>query len=162
MNGVCQAQKFVVFDSELDLKAHQVEVHGADMSSRGRRDARRVAAEFEFEDGVGGGRRGRRDRGDREQEREPPPPVVQVQGRAGGRRREAFGGHLTTEGAQTVQLPVPSGRASPIRDDVDPLVVEYVFFGRVSSLLTGTLGDMPLLSRGYKISRRTRTMRPLL
>ena len=116
-----------MFDSELDLKAHQVEVHGADMSSKDKRDARRVQAEFEFDDAGGGGRRGRRDRGDRERERELPP--VQVQGRSGGRRREAFGGHLTTtEGTRTTTPPsVLSGRTSPIRDEVDPLVAEWVF-----------------------------------
>ena len=119
-----------MFNSELDLKAHQVEVHGADMSSKDKKDARRFQAEFEFDDTGGGSRRGRRDRGDREREREPPPQVAQVQGRTGGRRREAFGGHLTTEGTQTMTQPsVPSGRTTPIRDDVDPLVAEYVFFG---------------------------------
>ncbi|KAF8447367.1 hypothetical protein L210DRAFT_3609760 [Boletus edulis BED1] len=124
-NVDCQAHKFIVFNSELDLKAHQVEVHGADMSSKGRRDARRVQAEFEFDDAGGTSRRGRRDRGDREREREPPPHSVQPPGRTGGRRREAFGGHLTTtEGTQMAQLLVPSRRASPIRDDVDPLVSE--------------------------------------
>ena len=126
---MCQAQKFVVFNSELDLRAHQVEVHGADMSSKDRKDARRVQADFEFDDASGSGRRGRRDRGDREREREPPPPpqIVQVQGRAGGRRREAFGGFLTSEGAQAPQPSVPSGRASPVREDVD---AEYAFLFR--------------------------------
>lgn len=113
-----------MFNSDLDLRAHQVEVHGADMSSKDRKDARRVLAEFEFDDVGGSSRRGRRDR-----EREPPPPpppqIVQVQSRAGGRRREAFGGFLTTEATQTVLPFVPSGRASPIREDVD---AEYVFF----------------------------------
>ena len=117
-----------MFDSELDLKAHQVEVHGADMSSKDRKDARRVQADFEFDDTGGSSRRGWRDRGDREREREPPPQTAQPQNRAGGRRREAFGGYLTTEGAQTLQLSAPSGRASPIRDDVDPLFAEYVVF----------------------------------
>jgi hypothetical protein len=96
------------------------------MSSKDRKDARRVQAEFEFDDTGGSSRRGRRDRGDREREREPPPPPqsVQAQSRAGGRRREAFGGYLTTEGTQTVQPSVPSGRASPIGEDVD---AEYAF-----------------------------------
>ncbi|KAI8982822.1 hypothetical protein BD414DRAFT_579107 [Trametes punicea] len=105
----CLARKFVVFGSALDLKAHMVEEHGAEMSARDRRDARRVQAEFEFEEvGAGaGGRRGRRDRGDREREREPPPhPPAQPPGAgarpqaAGARRREAFGGSLTAEGGQ--------------------------------------------------------------
>ncbi|KAI0636519.1 hypothetical protein C8Q77DRAFT_1154456 [Trametes polyzona] len=111
----CLARKFVVFGSALDLKAHMVEEHGAEMSARDRRDARRVQADFEFEE-VGAGssaRRGRRDRGDREREREPPPhsSTPQPPGAGGGgggarpqaagaRRREAFSGALTTEGAQ--------------------------------------------------------------
>ncbi|OSD08392.1 hypothetical protein PYCCODRAFT_1379916 [Trametes coccinea BRFM310] len=107
--GECLARKFVVFGSALDLKAHMVEEHGAEMSARDRRDARRVPAEFEFEEvGAGSGaRRGRRDRGDRERDREPPPHLApQPPGAgarpqaAGARRREAFGGNLTTEGAQ--------------------------------------------------------------
>ncbi|KAI0362624.1 hypothetical protein OH77DRAFT_1584982 [Trametes cingulata] len=106
----CLARKFVVFGSAIDLKAHMVEEHGAEMSARDRRDARRVDAPFEFEEvGAGsGGRRGRRDRGDREREREPPPhSAAQPPGAAarpqaaGARRREAFGGALTTEAAQT-------------------------------------------------------------
>ena len=152
----------MVFNSELDLKAHQVEVHGADMSSKDRKDARRVQAEFEFDDAGGSSRRGRRDRGDREREREPPPQVVQVQGRTPGRRREAFGGHLTTTegGTQTptAQPSVPSGRASPIRDDVDLLVTEYVVpwdFAH-SAFMLGHSDDTLPLSRGYNTLHRTR------
>lgn len=117
-----------MFSSELDLKAHQVEVHGADMSSKDKKDARRVLAEFEFDDTGGSSRRGRRDRGDREREREPPPQIVQVQARVAGRRREAFGGHLTEGTTQATQPSVPSGRASPTREDLDPLIAEYVRF----------------------------------
>lgn len=155
-----------MFGSELDLKAHQVEVHGADMSSRDKRDVRRVQADFEFDDvGVsGGGRRGRRDR-----EREPPP--VQIQGQAqgqgqgrAGRRREAFGGHLSVaEGAQTMQSSsVPSGRASPIRDDVDPLVAECVsLMCAYPTTLTLGVDDKPPSLRGCKLWLRIQTMRSL-
>ncbi|KAF2737860.1 hypothetical protein EJ04DRAFT_532810 [Polyplosphaeria fusca] len=38
----CLEKKFVVFDSEMDLKAHQVEVHPNGMSKDALRDARRV------------------------------------------------------------------------------------------------------------------------
>ncbi|KAI0371661.1 hypothetical protein BV20DRAFT_1042998 [Pilatotrama ljubarskyi] len=122
----CLARNFVVFGSAIDLKAHMVEEHGAEMSARDRRDARRVDAPFEFEEvGAGsGGRRGRRDRGDREREREPPPhsgaqppgagPGVGAGARpqaAGARRREAFGGSLTTETAQTQQVASTSQQA---------------------------------------------------
>ena len=38
----CQEKKFVVFDSEMDLKAHQLEQHPNGLSKDARRDARRV------------------------------------------------------------------------------------------------------------------------
>lgn len=38
----CLDKKFVVFDSEMDLKAHQLENHPNDLSKDARRDARRV------------------------------------------------------------------------------------------------------------------------
>ena len=62
----------MVFNTALDLKAHTVEDHGGDMSSRDKKDARRVQADFAFEEV--GGRHGhaRKDR-----EREPPPPRQQ-------------------------------------------------------------------------------------
>ncbi|PWN34680.1 uncharacterized protein FA14DRAFT_160182 [Meira miltonrushii] len=43
----CLEQKFVVFESELDFKAHQVAEHGAELSSREKRDALRVTANFQ-------------------------------------------------------------------------------------------------------------------
>ena len=114
----CQARKFVVFNTDLDLKAHMVEVHGGDMSARDKKDARRVETDFTFEEvglgrhGHGHGRRDRdRDR-ERERDREPPPPppppprqqqaassvtIVPPPG-SGARRREAFGGSLTQAG----------------------------------------------------------------
>ncbi|KAJ2923047.1 hypothetical protein H1R20_g14047, partial [Candolleomyces eurysporus] len=46
----CQARKFVVFNSALDLKGHMVGEHGGDMSARDRKDARRVQADFTFDD----------------------------------------------------------------------------------------------------------------
>lgn len=127
MQPQCQARKFVVFGSVLDLKAHTVEEHGAEMSARDRKDAMRVQADFEFEEVGVGGRRGRRDRGDREREREPPPTAGPA--RAGARRREAFGGNLTSEtpsrtanaGAQSQQ---PSRRQTPSPPDSDPQLAE--------------------------------------
>lgn len=55
----CLEQKFVVFGTEMDLKGHMVEVHGAEMSSRDRHNARRLETDFEYED-HGGHRRGTR------------------------------------------------------------------------------------------------------
>ena len=118
----CLARKFVVFDTTLDLKAHTVEEHGGDMSSRDKKDARRVQANFAFEDVGGRHGHGRRDRDrERERDRDPPPPQAlrpaspphQQQAQvssssattttvpppgSGARRREAFGGGLTQAG----------------------------------------------------------------
>jgi hypothetical protein len=44
----CLEQKFVVFESEMDFKAHQVSEHGAELTSRERREALRVTANFEY------------------------------------------------------------------------------------------------------------------
>ena len=87
------------------------------MSSRDKKDARRVQADFAFEDvggrhghGHGHGRRDReRDREQRERDRDPPPRQQQAQSSSAGaatvppagsgaRRREAFGGGLTQAG----------------------------------------------------------------
>ncbi len=99
----CLARKFVVFNTLLDLKAHMVEEHGADMTSKDRKDARRIQTDFIFEDG----RRGRRDRVG-ELDRQTPSPRLQQQAHAssstavsgqlpptGSRRREGFGAALT-------------------------------------------------------------------
>lgn len=111
-----------------------VEEHGSDMSSRVKKDARRVQADFEFEEV---GRRGRRDRGShRDRETEPPPHHRQGQQDPGpsstptvlkppgpGRRREGFGANLTSEGASS-GTPNPSRPPSPPRGDLDPAVLE--------------------------------------
>ncbi|KAF9242003.1 hypothetical protein BU15DRAFT_72940 [Melanogaster broomeanus] len=158
---MCQAQKFVVFGSAIDLKAHQVEVHGADMSSRDKKDARRVQAEFEFDDVGGSSRRGRRDRGDREREREPPPAqnIPQAASRAVARRREAFGGHLTAEtsGNQMTQPSGPSRPASPFppRGEADPIFDEHhaTFIGRLQNTARNPSNAVPAVRaaiRGYQ------------
>ena len=157
----CLARKFVVFGSAIDLKAHQVEEHGAEMSARDKRDARRVEAQFEFEEvGGGAGRRGRRDRGDREREREPPPhaqsgggapPSRPQQATAGGRRREAFGGNLTVDGPS----PQPSRRQSPSPEpgDADPRFVSLV--SRLANLAPNPTTAVPVVRaaiRSYRTS----------
>lgn len=110
-----------------------VEEHGGDMSARDKKDARRIQADFEFEEVGTGGRRGRRDRGDREREREPPPHDPPRANAAGARRRDAFGGNLTTV-SSTPATPNAgpsrnqSRRQSPSPTaDMDPAVAEYVY-----------------------------------
>lgn len=65
----CQEKKFVVFDSEMDLKAHQLEAHPNGLSKDARRDARRVdisafnyRSDYQEERAQRGGRRGGRGR----------------------------------------------------------------------------------------------------
>ncbi|PIL24401.1 hypothetical protein GSI_14154 [Ganoderma sinense ZZ0214-1] len=157
----CLARKFVVFGSAIDLKAHQVEEHGAEMSARDKRDARRVEAQFEFEE-VGGGaaRRGRRDRGDREREREPPPHAQGLGGggppsrpqAAGARRREAFGGNLTADGPSPQP---PSRRQSPEPEpgDADPRLAALV--SRLANLAPNPTTAVPVVRaaiRSYRAS----------
>ena len=126
-----------MFSTLLDLKGHVVEEHGGEMTSRDKRDARRIAAEFEFEEVAGRGRRG--GHREREREREPPPPShhpppgtssASAPARPGGRRtREGFGANLTADnppdappGTRTPEI-VNTRTPSP-HADVDPAVAE--------------------------------------
>ncbi|KIP08883.1 hypothetical protein PHLGIDRAFT_506983 [Phlebiopsis gigantea 11061_1 CR5-6] len=154
----CQAQKFVVFGSGLDLKAHMVEVHGSDMSARDMKDARRIQADFEFEEVSAGGRRGgRRDRGDREHEREPPPHAGPSRANpAGARRREAFGGNLTSDNGPSATPPggvsrIPSRRQSP-SPDMDPAVAERysALLTRVSAVAPNPNGAIPAVKSAVR------------
>ncbi|THU81414.1 hypothetical protein K435DRAFT_972354 [Dendrothele bispora CBS 962.96] len=166
----CQLQKFVVFNTLLDLKAHMVEEHGATMSARDMKDARRVQAEFEFEEVAGRGR------GRRNQEREPPPrPQQQPDPPAappgpprppGGGRRRDFGATLTVEGGNPSPAhslgntpPGPSRRESPspTRDDVDSAVVDRhtAFLTRLQSLAPNAATAVPAVkaaTRSYRAS----------
>ncbi|KAH8117281.1 hypothetical protein DFH11DRAFT_1816255, partial [Phellopilus nigrolimitatus] len=141
----CLAQKFVVFGSLMDLKAHMVEEHGANMSARDMKDARRLEAHFEFdEQRSNSGRRRERDR-DREHDREPPPAPIPPS-RPLDRRREGFGAALTTENVPVsgTSTPAPnqrSGRSSPSpSSDLDPETARRhaAFMARVSSLTSNS------------------------
>jgi E3 ubiquitin-protein ligase ZNF598 len=104
-----------------------VDEHGADMSSRDKKDARRVQAEFEFDEIGIGGRRSRRDRGGGGgNDPEPPPPAAGLS-RPNGRRRGGFGANLTREGSPNTQTPPElSLRPSPSPPPDDPILAEYV------------------------------------
>ncbi|EPY51369.1 ubiquitin-protein ligase E3 [Schizosaccharomyces cryophilus OY26] len=58
----CVERKFVVFGSEIDLKAHQLEEHPQRLSARELREARRIIPEFEYEPPGSGSGRSRRNR----------------------------------------------------------------------------------------------------
>lgn len=170
-----------------------VEEHGGDMTARDKKDARRIQAEFAFEEVNHSGRGGRRDRGDREREREPPPhsrqqpqppqPAHTPDGPARppnvvNRRREAFGGTLTTEGGANPSntnnsTPYQSRPSSPPRANLDPAVSECVvinfeltffdgnirrhaaFLARLESLAANPSTAVPVIksaTRGYRNS----------
>lgn len=129
-----------------------VEEHGGEMSARDKKDARRIQAEFAFEEVGYGGRHGRRDRErDRDRDREPPPPHQQQQQQqqqastsnaatasrpapGGNRRRDGFGGALTESGPTPAQATNTGRQTRPNtrpttpqpNADVDPAVSELV------------------------------------
>ncbi|CAE6363209.1 unnamed protein product [Rhizoctonia solani] len=139
-HSTCLEQKFVVFATQLDLQGHQVDVHGEQMSSRDRRDARRIDVAFgSGTRGSGRGRGGRMQTSEATENRareppahnttQPPPQPGPPPGR--GSRRAAFGASLTVEGysaqngASNSQQAPP--RPSPTRTpdpDVDPETLE--------------------------------------
>ena len=144
-NPTCQAQKFVVFGSQIDLQVHMVEEHAAEMSSRDKKDARRVNATFEFQvpssnsnarrgggpGGGGGGGGGSsagggglgRERGQRDSQ----PQITQRPPMSSDNRRSLFGAHLTTERDANDISPVPSRHQtpSPPPPSMDPVTAEY-------------------------------------
>ena len=57
-NPDCLEKKFIVFDSEMDFKAHQLQEHGNELSTRERREALRIEANFSYDDGAESSRAG--------------------------------------------------------------------------------------------------------
>jgi len=114
----CLDRKFVVFGTDMDLKGHTVEVHGAEMSSRDRRGIRRLETDFEHEDY--GGHRRRGPGGTREIGRDPPPqrqpPNV--------RRRELGTGLTVDTPAPNSSTPPPPATIPAPPPDADPLTAE--------------------------------------
>ncbi|KAL1743416.1 hypothetical protein HDZ31DRAFT_83411 [Schizophyllum fasciatum] len=154
----CQARKFVVFGSALDLQAHMVDEHGSTMSARDIKDARRVTTGFDFEEipGAGGRRRGQRD-GNRARE---PPPQQQQQPAAGPsrpNRRQAFGGSLTADGTTPNNPPTPPLQrpATPPRTDIDPatLARHQELMNRINAYATNPSHAVPAVKfaiRSYR------------
>ncbi|SPN96581.1 related to E3 ubiquitin ligase [Cephalotrichum gorgonifer] len=106
----CLEKKFVVFGSEMDLKAHQLAEHGDSLSKDVRRDARIVdLAGFDYrqsyqaERGGGGGRRGDRDGRGRGRGRDPNAEPIPPSSAQPMRRDEiAFQRQMAIQSAQTV------------------------------------------------------------
>ncbi|GAA5946699.1 hypothetical protein JCM3775_003137 [Rhodotorula graminis] len=135
----CLAQKFVVFESELDLQAHALEVHGIGsfQDQKSRKEARRIETNFVYSNGEshtrsgGAGGDGRR-RGGNQGGRAPAASFVEARGgsgesstvatpsgerripglgapAAGGSRAARFGGQLTGDPS-----PTSSGATTPL------------------------------------------------
>lgn len=116
-----------------------VEEHGAEMSSRDKKDARRVNAAFEFQDassgpnrrrgggpdsGVGGSGGGR-ERGQRDSQ----PQIAPRPTLGSDNRHSLFGAHLTIERDANNSSPEPSRQqATPPPPSMDPLTAEYASF----------------------------------
>ena len=129
-----------------------VEEHGAEMSSRDKKDARRVNATFEFASsgsnvrrgggpgggGSGGGSGAGHERGQRDPQ--PQPPSAPRPTLSSENRRSLFGAHLTTERDANDGSPGPSRHQtpSPPPPSMDPVAAEYV-----SSLLTHVAARCP-------------------
>ncbi|KAG7100058.1 hypothetical protein E1B28_001843 [Marasmius oreades] len=172
-DSACLAQKFVVFNTPIDLQAHMVETHGGGMSARDRKDARRVQTNFEFEEVPGSGRaraRGReRDPPPRPRQQPPPPAQPPARPPGPGRRKEGFVGALTVEGGgdgspagtprNGATPPGLSGRNSPSPplQDVDHVVIERhtAFIERLQSFAPNPSSGVPVVKaaiRSYRAS----------
>ncbi|KAH6675242.1 zinc finger protein [Plectosphaerella plurivora] len=128
----CQERKFVVFESEIDLKAHQLSEHGNTLSKDVRRDARMVdLSDFDYRQtyqperrgGGAGGSRGGRDggRAGRGRGRDPnAEPIPQSSAQPMRRDELAFQRQLAIHSAQSVtnrtfggQLSAPTASPTP-------------------------------------------------
>ncbi|KAF8584109.1 hypothetical protein K439DRAFT_1633855 [Ramaria rubella] len=153
----CQAQKFVVFGSTLDLKAHMVEQHGGEMTARDRKDARRIETGFDYDDIGESNRRQERARA-RERERDPPEP-----GPSRSRRRETFGANLTSQSLgvsgppQSTLQRQQEEEENPHNSDIDPVAAERhaAFIARVNLLTSNSTSALPAIKaaiRSYRSS----------
>jgi E3 ubiquitin-protein ligase ZNF598 len=126
----CQEKKFVVFASEMDLKAHQLSEHGSSLSKDVRRDARLVdMAGFDFRQsyqqerrrggggggggGNGSGRQGNRDRDSRGRGRDPNAEPIPASSAQPLRRDElAFQRQMAIHSSQSVSNRTFGGQLS--------------------------------------------------
>ncbi|KAN0116623.1 hypothetical protein V8E52_005767 [Russula decolorans] len=171
-NSICQARKFVVFGSQIDLQAHMVEEHGAEMSSRDKKDARRVNTAFEFQDappssgrrrgggpdGGGGGSGGGRERGQRDSQPQiVPRPILGSESR---HSHSLLGAQPTTERDANDSSPEPSRQHahSPLPQSMDPVTAERytAVFARLRTFTqhpTSAVAGVKLALRDYTASQ---------
>ena len=100
LDAECQEKKFVVFDSEMDLKAHQLESHPNGLSKDARRDARRVdLSSFDYRPQYQEERRGGRRGGGRGRD----PNSEQMPASSGGQMSRAQVAHQRQREIQSAQ-----------------------------------------------------------
>lgn len=111
----CLDKKFVVFESEMDLKAHQLEVHSNDLSKDVRKDARRVnISTFDYRTPHQPARGGRRERGFLPRGRDPnTEPLPQSTAQPLRRDEIAFQRQLAIHSAQSVTSRTFGGQLTP-------------------------------------------------
>ncbi|PGH10639.1 hypothetical protein AJ79_05353 [Helicocarpus griseus UAMH5409] len=150
----CLEKKFVVFESQMDLKAHQLEAHPAGLSKDARRDARIVdLSSFDYRTPYqpqrgGRGREGRGAGRGRDPNAEPLPassaqPLrrdelayqrqMAIQSAQSVTSR-TFGGQLTSSNAQTVRVPAQSTAPPPRPPPAAPTTaMESLNLGRTTT-----------------------------
>ncbi|GAA6009366.1 hypothetical protein JCM10207_003750 [Rhodosporidiobolus poonsookiae] len=177
----CLAQKFVVFESEIDLQAHALSEHGVGaggtggMDQKARREARRIETNFSYSTGEtsrgGGGGGGDRRRGAPgggggqrapaasfvEPVREEPVPRgerrVPGLGPAAGSRAARFGGQLTSDPSPPASGATTPRSASASGSEADAATVERhaALMRRVQEAVRGNEGRVA----GFKIAVRS-------
>ncbi|TFL07380.1 hypothetical protein BDV98DRAFT_578801 [Pterulicium gracile] len=171
-HATCLTQKFVVFNTALDLQGHMMDAHRGEMSAKDLRDAQRIHVDFEESFVPGSGRRGGgRQRGGapepsiRQQAQPPPPSAQPARVESGGRRRVIFGSSLTSENtsgpASAAQTP-PQSRSQVHTPDLsqanaDPAVLERhaALIHRLESMTPNKPSAVPAVKaaiRGYRSS----------
>ncbi|CAO1626040.1 unnamed protein product [Sympodiomycopsis kandeliae] len=172
----CLEKKFVVFDSEMDFKAHQVQEHGADLSSRELKEAMKIEANFHYEDpnaaGSSSGARSRKPGRGGRRDRDPEPPTnadplglstlalranVPGAGPANHSRRIQFGGHTTSsadsEQSQQVAARAAADRAAGETDGASTAERHEAYLKRVHSVMGGSDSKVGSFRNAVKIFR---------
>nr|XP_019011646.1 uncharacterized protein I206_03749 [Kwoniella pini CBS 10737]OCF50427.1 hypothetical protein I206_03749 [Kwoniella pini CBS 10737] len=159
---ICLEKKFVVFGTEMDLKAHTITEHSESMSSRDKAQSRQIAVDFSSDR-----RPGNRQQGSRgftlAQPFDPSQRQLNKDRQEENRRRKAFATGLTREDGssgsrvtqQAEESANPAAYASTSRDDVDEIVAtrHAELLSRVSMLVSDSptkLSSFRSAVRSYK------------
>lgn len=158
----CQAQKFVVFSTAIDLQGHVVEKHGETMSTRDLKDARRIQAEFAPSDHSSRGRSHRTER-----RNGPPPstvtaspaPVSSADSSAQTRRRQGFSSNLSSDPPTSSQPPavkeIPDPPTTIPESSPEQLQKHEAFLSRIAAATHGSPNAIPAIKaaiRSYRSS----------